>query len=635
MAAHYSTTSPAAVFTQLEYGAGAPASSSHPYLGNGQLAIAVDGATANDAYETRLAGARTFDFTHLVPESGAATVSSRSLFMTSGVWKTESSTGAIDVTSSLTCLRYAGFAALQKVEVSVPTVLEHVVAPPPGYVVQDYTYRIDHIRGRTYHVLTVRASSPEGSAVYACMYPYTAPFALFEALGADVPAGTGTVRNRSSVASSLVVIHAVAHDTPASELMRGLVTLVENVPTGSDEYVSMMQTHSMRWSSYWMGRMAIGASGAATAAELDDIRTLNIHIRTALYRLYSDILDPGALKIVRRHTPLIEDVLLRAAILPISPWLLTYYVPETTNPWTPLYAVAHQVIDHWNQFRATQDRSTVEKNHDAWRASVDEVVTRVQLDPLYSPTAATVQVPAARTYDGGIVVNDAMTVAAVSRCLYAADQLSNATRNAPSGIWGDMRSQLVVPMTAGLQLTGTADAHNVMALHPVFLNEYLGSTDLGNQLMVLTANSPYVQATLAASADISITEACVAINVAEGRASGSASVTQGKCNASAIDYLATTNMLTDAEWGFAAATDTRGASSFMATLMYGFSDFKFQGFVSRTGVHTVPVQLTFGRSSLILPASWGVVTRYSSRTPYEQSVATSQSATALSYVCNC
>jgi hypothetical protein len=66
-------------------------------------------------------------------------------------------------------------------------------------------------------------------------------------------------------------------------------------------------------------------------------------------------------------------------------------------------------------------------------------------------------------------------------------------------------------------------------------------------------------------------------------------------------------------WGFSAGESTHAAANVLACMLYGFVGLRFQGHITRDGIHVVPAALVSGPTTAVLPREWGLVRRKISR----------------------
>ena len=476
--------------------------------------------------------------------------------------------------------------------------------------------------------LVIEGSVGSVRVAYCCVYA-----GLDVALDGtrDPDADTSVIRSvvRTSAPNTTVsMMHAILHgpNVTAAHAFRACEPHFRTNATPTESILAVRRLHVTRWDSLWRGSLAIDPMPQATPAEAGLIRTLNLHLQTSLYRMYSDIPDPNAvsrtdvdsLSPERRYT--IMDNL---ALAPVAPWLPFMQPVRSPNAWTPMYQVAGEVNDAWDGYRVTLDRTRLELHYPTLRHHMNELTIRIENSLPSTTTGATASTGTVRTRSGTNVSEDPYTTGVARRAFLSGDQICNVLRFPGDLVWEDLRNRLLVPRAnpfsteiAGVQ-PPTADKDGLVLLHPGALTTYSNSSDLGPYAQLMDGNAgallaaaqgPACPAAFAAIAALAAdTPRTGAVQDRNERLDSCFAWLMDRCTAS-VDGL----------WGAASHTSTQTASDILACVLYGFAKVKVRGHVTRDGIHTVPASMLPGPSTTILPRTWSVIRRRMSRSVSQQ-----------------
>ena len=634
----------------LEYGAApsSPQTTAGPVVTNGRLFLRFAESAAAESLTpidtAKLDSEATFAFTEFRRQTPgpAPPVKARALHLANGTYRVVAGAAEAELECRVTAMRHCTACALQTVWCKDACTLVHVVRPPPGMYVTRTELVIRNVAGHALPHVLVEGRSGATRVAYCCVYigAGVSPEGVRDPV-ADTTDIESVVRVGASD-SSVYMVHAVVHgiDADAAAAFRCCSTHFRSTWNPTESVSRAWSKHALRWAALWRAGLSIEAAAGATADGVEKVRVLNIHLQTALYRLFADFVDPSAAGVVGGgETRLPSDaddfasgrvralgfdavrtrarpyaVMDHLALAPLAPWLAASQTIGRATVWTPMLELAGRVNDAWDIYRATLDRASLASNFTAIRRYVDEMVVRVENAGPSTITGAEASTGTVQTRSGETVAEDPYTTGAVARAFGSAEQMSNALRLPSESAWSELRGKLTVARTSAFspEIAGTrppaAGADGLVLLHPAVLRPYGNASDLGpfSQLMdgnydalVETAQGPPSPAAFASIA-------ALAADVARAGSIDDMGTRMDACEGWLTNRCAD---IASAEWGLATLEGTGSAADVLACMSYGFLRVKVRGYVTRDGVHTVPAKLVPGPSTAILPSAWRVVRR--------------------------
>lgn len=583
-----------------------------PVVGNGSLLMRMDPMTVSSARVTTLNGSPSIQFSQLT--GPFSPVSNRSLHLANGTWRTVCG-GTSDQVVEVTALRQWPSTAIQTLKCREVGTYEHVIVMPSGAHVHRIDLSIKNVAGWTLHHAIVEATVGSEDVAYCCVYISETMVTEGIRYRDTSDATVNSVIRTTSANSVSYLLHTVVHGRGVKGLDAFEVASRPFFSSSPPVIVAanMKSIHFLRWRNLWKSSLSIDACFKATDEEKEDVKTLNMHIKTAMYRVFTVISDSMILH-GDTHHDLFLDPMLKHALIPLAPWL-AWSIPEPRPKlWMPVYAMAMSIIDAWSLYRVTLDRVRLESHYVTLRGYVEDLVTRVEMHGLN--TSGRGDVGEVVTRDGDYVPRDAFTTGVVSRALMAAEQICHALRITADPSWVSLASSLHVETTSNLSLELTPEGDNtahVMLLHPGLLPVYGDSTDLGKYSLLMMDNMAPVNEM--AESDISVVDSLSAAGVMASFSdiSNSHEDAVNVMDRAGLALVKHSNNIFDSMWGACAETTTQSASAFLASILYGFLRIRLQGNITRDGIHNVSVTLASGPSTAVLPQSWGVVKRRMSK----------------------
>lgn len=645
----------------LTYGAPDPtvdAPGSGPCIGNGLLRIDVDASSDSSAIsETSHATEPTLRFTGIRFDGAQETIDQRTLHMSAGLWRTEStvtksvtdgqgvtSETNVSVAQDLTALRHFPECALQSVDAAGALDFTHVVRPPDSITITNSDVVMRNVHGERVAALIIEGKTVEGRCVaYCCYYISDDPIGSVVGLrttrsdndnGAQTDAAKGSrakveVSLRASAsAPKVTLVHAIVHSsaTSGAEALSHAARLFREGAPPTDSIVRARSSHALRWLSLWNGDVTVSERIGSSDQQRETIRCLNIHVRTAIYTMYASLRDPNA--VVSRscdcyRRQVVHDGRHRhmtgPALLSLCPWAIWLQPQEgPASAWTPVHAISRSVLDVWNGYRTTLDRTRLDTLYQTVRMNLTELDMRVEkLGDVSSVGTAT-------TLRGVDVDEDAFTSGIVRRAFAAGEQMSNALRVPSDPQWEVKRDTIASPLAPGSRrVVQTPDGNDdaLILLHPASLDTYAGATDLGSIATVMTDNRDLMTSVASRPIDADVpTLTFSAISALASDANRLASYEEScsRCDESFGWFMQRLNEGAHPRWGYASRSSAGAASDVVACLMYGFLGMRFQGYVTREGYHTVPAKLLYAPSVTVLPEEVYVVHHTATSAPGER-----------------
>lgn len=610
---------------ELRYTPGEASAAGNPVIGNGHVFVHMD--TQSPAMcstaATRVGNETTFNFLDVQKEGGTPLpeVSSRSLHLSNGTYRSVAGTPEPECEVSVCSIRQSLPSVLQTVWVRDAMLMVHTVQPPPGMSVTRADLVIKNVGGHPLPHLAVEGTVGSVHTAYCCIY-------AGDSLSLD---GVREPTQHSSAIHSLVniqspnttlyMMHAVLHGD-AVTAAHAFDICAQHFRTNVAPSVSMASVkslHSLRWAALWRGGLTVERTADASEEEIEQIRVLNIHLQTSLYRLYSDYPDPNAVpttydvdpaRFSRRPYALVDFL----AVAAVAPWLKFMQNLKAPSPRTPMFEVAGDVVDAWDGYRTTLDRTQLDVHFQTLRRHAHELTIRVQNTAPPVGAGSEASIGTVKTRSGAYVSDDAFTTGMVRRAFESVEQICYALRLPADPAWKDLRNKLVVPRSSPFT-TEIADVNppaanqdGLVLLHPGHLRTQANTSDLGTLSTLIDGNT---EAMIAAAQGAACPAAFASI---AALASHAASLPNVGDRASRMDecmgwLMLQASMALDPDWGAAALDSTETASDIVACMVFGFLRARIQGHVTSMGVYTVPANLLPGPSTAILPRAWRLVRR--------------------------
>lgn len=528
----------------------------------------------------------------------------------------------VDSDSRLECdllaLRHSPHCALQKIRVvGSDRLLDHCVQLPSGALATRADLSIRHVNGRRVPCLGIHAIVGGVDMAYCCAYSSTsAEFDGVKHRSVGDPKVECVVRAPGG--SEVSIMHSIIHG-PKATIDNAFSAIAAQYRTNeADVHARARRLHTLRWTHAWDVAMRVDNASLASAADVEKIRVLNLHLASSVYRLLSSTKsthDPAYRldsydATISTATPTISYARSCVlALLTLAPWASWGAPTPPLDEWVPLHVFAQVITDTLAMYRATLDRSALESR---WTTSIrhvaDYLVTRVD--------AAEVD-GVVETLSGNFVERDAYTTGILRRALDAAVQITHAIRSTPDPTWSQIRGNLVVPRTDDFTLsikeTPVGVADGLCLLDPAMLPSYASVTDLGPHVAVVDDN---LEAVHAASQSNPSTNPAVFSSISTLCASvpttSTAQDAQATMDVCFERLMSAAELVVDPLWGCASAKETTVASDIVSTVAFGFLGLRIQGHITRDGIHVVPNAIVDGPSTAVLPSSWGVVRRRAS-----------------------
>jgi len=588
------------------------------FLGNGtvMLTTAVHDAIATAG--TTLDGEPVFNACSWRPEAGATALRSQSLHLGVGVF-----TETFDLDAGLATVET--FALRQHADCAFQTLAlpgggySHVPGIPPNVIVDGGDHTYVYARGVAVPCLRLRGYSradPGRRLAYLGAY-VRADGVTWD--GLDLTPGRSP-SNHFTVTGpgTLNVLHCVraGPDADAAVTRTAVAALVGANNSGA----ALRSGHTLRWASMWRSGITVSAKTAGDA----DVAAFNVAIRAAQYRLMSTRRDAGRVAAGPSGAAWIAGSASVAALLALLPdcaraLALDAVVDATRSaaaldPAAPrLDVLANAVLDVWNAFRVTLDRSWTRLAAPYVYAAANVLLQRIEAAGLASIDPSTLAVPLTSTGTvttalGAVVTDHTLTAHVVRQALSAATQIAYDQRDIPPADWLTAYNSLVVPRDGSTlrYSAGSATAarnDQTLAYHP-----YVFATPSPAVLPVPLLR----EGGLTAATAVSDPDPVVRIGATAVLASAAPLVTGATNGAIAAAYSALSSDVATMSplWRSLAPTpaaDVEGTSAFLSAVAYGFSRLRIYGLVDRDGVHVQRSRMEADALAL-LPVGWaGVV----------------------------
>lgn len=625
----------------LEY---SPTSSTDaaPIIGNGNLFIHMDaGPTSlSRAIRTRIGTSDTIGFTEVTRDNvSLPPVKSKALYLSNGTFRASNGVAEDELVSSVLAVRQSPSSVVQTVTVRDEGTLIHTLRPPRDLTITRADLVIKNAGGFPLPHLAVEGKIGTESVAYCCVYCGTGLGETVFLDGVrDPDPGTTSVRSvlrTTSRNETVSMLHTVLHGdgvTAAHAFRKSLLHFRTDMDP-AQSLANVKKLHSQRWASLWKGNVSVDAKASATTEERESMRIFNIHLQTSLYRLLADLPDPSAISFIREgEIPARPYTFMDGlAMAPLLPWLHFSQPIPPPEMWTPMYEVAGRILDAWDGYRVTLDRSLLDDHFRTLKYCANELTVRIENAAPSSTTGAKATVGMVKTRSGAYVSDDPYTTGTARRALESMEQVCNVLRVPPQSIWEKLKDSLVVPRSSAFttEIANTrppSDTQDgLVLLHPGMLRHYGSWTDVGPFTQLLDGNA---QALEAASQGPACPAAFSAIGTLASDTSRLASVADiaSRIDACFDRLMAQCASTMDARWGAASHMETSTASDILACVMFGFLRMRVRGYVTRDGVHSTPAQLVPGPATLILPRAWRVARRRVSRTVGQQSESLTQNS---------
>lgn len=621
----------------LSYGGSRHGSSA--MIGNGVLRMQLDTSASVDMcapLRTSLAGVHCPSFTSVRQSDKPVTVTRRGLHLANGVMRTESSSATSNFVSEVMALRQSPTCSLQSVWSRNPVTLNHVVTFLADTHITRSDIAIRNVAGQALPHLAIEGSQGVVRFAYCCVYAGQSVEFLGAKYGDGGSATTVSVLRTTGSNIKVNMLHSMALG-PTVTIEDAFAAAARHFRADIPAVDSMVHTrsaHSLRWTSLWNASLSISPSRNASAQDAENVRILNMHLATCMYRMFSDIPDPSVSCATVRSTPYVPFEV--HALLPLVPWLVWARRGEMRDVWTPTYSLAGAIVDTWAAFRVTLDRTRLDVHFQLLRKYIDELMTRIEMAGPSPVTGATACTGECETRASVQVPEDAFTTGVVRRAFAAAEQICYVLRSPPDAQWAATRSALVLarktPYTSAMSQVPLLSNDHMALLHPATLETYMNSTDLGAYGRLIDDHLSDLTTVAAATSDRNCFSAIAALAAGAGRLPN-ANDAYARLDSCFANFMTAAESKLDPYWGGAACESTDLPSDVLACVMYGFLGARIQGTVSRDGVHTVPAALVNGPATAALPHAWCVARRRSSRGIGERTEFIVHNSRTPEYVC--
>ena len=599
-----------------------------PVLCNGSLRMRMDAVhptAVSDPAGTRLGGVPTLEFTSLTQTQtdaagGLEPVATRALHVVNGVFRCVAASDAADpaMVSEVMALRQSPSCCVQSLWCRDACTLEHRATIPPSMYITRSELTIRNVSGVPLPHLAIEGTANGFRLAYCCVYACTqAAYDGVTHLAAGEVSVTSVVRVLAPD-TKVSMLHVILHgpSVVASDAFAVAARHFRSDISPSASIAAAQKVHSLRWAASWNGSLTLQPSLSASAQDAESVRVANIHVQTATYCLFSDMLepntplDPNCSRVKSEYVPLAV-----ASVLALAPWLAWARTFERPTAFTPMHEIAGDLVDAWSGFRTTMDRPALELHFQTLRHHAHELVARIETADSSAITGAPVHTGDVVTLHGTRVGEDGYTTGLVRQAFEAAKQMAHALRTPPDPAWTQLKRGLVVPRTGDatyeLAATPSGSTDALALLHPAVLDVYGNSTDLGRHDRLFGDNGDALVAVSDTEGEPNALAAIAArLSHARRLPYDERMVVVDSCYAAFMERAAETY---DPLWGFSASESTHAAANLLACVLYGFAGLRFQGHITRDGIHVVPAALVSGPTTAVLPKEWGLVRRKISR----------------------
>ena len=614
-------------------------SDSSAILGNGTLLINTTVANAIAHASVTFNGAPTFNFgTFTCVGVSAPSLQSQSLHLGNGDFTATFTVPAGTITVDTLVLRQAATCALQNLVLPAGS-YTHAPTMPPCVIVEGSDQVTLNANGTSVQCMRLRAHSRECSCerlAYIGAY-FSSTGVTFNGLNpGSAPFNTFTV---ATGGGTLSLLHCVAVGDDADNQVARTVSAVL---TGCQhDPVKLQAAHSLRWMSMWQAGVTVLPKTPGDPAVAD----INLALQAAMYRILSVRRDTGRMTIS--------------------------YIPSTWLPWTPSLAnalaasvpdasknaaaeslsaticdlkgatgdvaapmlerVASGVLDVWNAFRVTCDRSWLRTLSADICTAANFIAQRIEDTGLGSVSSSTVTIPvcsmgASRsviapapipltstgvvtTRLGAIVDTHGVTQNLCKAALSAATQMLYDLRDIPSHEWLSCYNGLVVPISNNAYRYDAASAlgsptnDQVMNCHPLVF--YPPASLLARSVLLEGASIASLEAS---NSDPTIMFGAMSVLAFAAPLDGDpvaainsvGALYQAVVTAADADLWRTLN-------SSSLEANIESSAAFISTAVYGFARIRINGLVDRDGVHIQRFALS-SEPLVYLPSTWAGMT---------------------------
>jgi hypothetical protein len=583
-------------------------------LGNGSVVMMTKVHDAVRTSRTLVDGLPVFNFASWAPSAAIPAMQTQSLHLGNGVFTETFNVPGGTLTSTLCALRQHTSCALQTVSLPEGR-YKHVPTVPDELVLDggDHTYVSS--KGVAVPCLRLRAHARcDPSVRYAYLGAY---------LKADNVSWLGLDRkpfapeNNFQVdgAGLINVLHCVAYGPDADTVVTrtAVAALV-----GANNQGSLLHTgNTLRWASVWRAGITVVPKVAGNV----DVATVNLAIKAAQYRVLSTRRDAGRVSLFSQGpgwiacpasaiVATVPDYSKAAAVDTLKNALASQIATDPAAPRLDVLALA--ILDAWNVFRATGDRSWLRTAAPYVYSAANALAQRVEGAGLDSIDPVTLEVPltsvgTVTTALGEVVKQHGLATHLVRQSLSAAVQMSYDLRDVPPDAWLSAYNQLVVPRDGTVIRYSAADAtgpqnDQALAHHPYVFA--VPSASIVPSALLLSGRTAALST--AAAEDAALRMGSIAV------LASSAPLVTGATNAaiaSAYAYLHAEIAAMSPLWRSTSPdllVDVRSSAEFLSTVAFGFARVRVYGVVDRDGVHVQRAQLA-AESIALLPATWAGV----------------------------
>lgn len=583
-------------------------------LGNGSVVMVTKVHDAVRTARTLVDGLPVFNFASWAPSAAVPALQTQSLHLGNGVFTETFAVPGGTLTSTLCALRQHAGCALQTMSVPAGQ-YKHAPTIPDELVLDGGDHTYINSKGVAVPCLRLRAHARcDPSVRYAYLGAYLKadnvswlgldrkPFAPEN--GFEVT-GTGLIN----------VLHCVAYGPHADTVVTrtAVAALV-----GANNMGSLLHAgNTFRWASVWRAGITVVPKVPGDA----DVAKVNLAIKAAQYRVLSTRRDAGRVSLFSQGpawiacpaaaiVATVPDYSKAAAVESLKTALASQIATDPAAP--RLDVLAFAILDAWNVFRVTNDRSWLRSAAPYVYSATNSLAQRVEGAGLASIDPVTLEVPltsvgTVTTALGEVVKQHGLATHLVRQSLSAATQMSYDLRDIPPDAWLSAYNQLVVPRDGTVIRYSADDAtgpqnDQALAHHPYVFA--VPSASIVPSSLLLSGRTAALSAV--ADADATLRLGSIAV-----LASSSPLVT-GATNAaiaSAYAYLnAEIGAMSQLWRGMSPdfLVDVGTSAEFLSTVAFGFARARIYGVVDRDGVHVQRTQLA-AESIALLPATWAGV----------------------------
>jgi hypothetical protein len=583
-------------------------------LGNGSIIMVTKVHDAVRTARTLVDGLPVFNFASWAPNTAVPALQTQSLHLGNGVFTETFTVPGGTLTSTLCALRQHAGCALQTMSIPAGQ-YKHAPTIPDELVLDGGDHTYVNSKGVAVPCLRLRAHARcDPSVRYAYLGAY---------LKADNVSWLGLDRKPFAPENSfqvtgtglINVLHCVAYGPDADTVVTrtAVAALV-----GANNSGSLLHAgNTFRWASVWRAGITVVPKVPGNA----DVAGVNLAIKAAQYRVLSTRRDAGRVSLFSQGPAWIPCP--AAAIVATVPDYSKAAAVESlkralesqtaTDPAAPrLDVLAFAILDAWNVFRVTNDRSWLRSASPYVYSAANALAQRVESAGLDAIDPVTLEVPltsvgTVTTALGEIVQDHGLATHLVRQSLSAATQMSYDLRDVPPDAWLSAYNQLVVPRDGTVIRYSAGNAtgpqnDQALAHHPYVFA--VPSASIVPSTLLRSGRTAAQSAV--ADADATLRLGSIAV-----LASSSPLVT-GATNtaiASAYAYLNAEIAAMSPLWRTMSPdflTDVATSAEFLSTVAFGFARARIYGVVDRDGVHVQRAQLA-AEAIALLPTTWAGV----------------------------